>query len=532
MQPRPDGIERRVVLRLLAAGAGALVAPAAVAGQRAAAPARDEILAAMKRATRFMVEEVSTDGGYVWNYLPDRSRRWGELEARPTQIWIQPPGTPAMGHLFLDAYHATRDEYYYRAAEAVAGALIRAQHASGGWNYLADFAGEPSLREWYDTIGRNAWRMEEFQHHWGNATFDDSATAAPATFLLRLYVEKRDARYRPALDKAIGFVLDSQYPVGGWPQRYPAPPEGKRAGLPDYPSHLTFNDGVSGENVEFLVMCRQALGDAPRVLDAIRRGMQAVLVTQLAAPQPGWALQYTIDLEPAAARSYEPRALATHTTAANIELLLRFHRWTGDAQFLARIPEALDWLQALALPAGVGRRGGTHPTFVEIGTNKPLYVHRQGSNVVNGKYYVDHDPARTLGHYSAFRRVDVPGLRRRYEAQRAMSPAVVTAGSPLRAAAGATPLDRFFVASRGKEPTVADAVAGLNAQGYWPSRLGSTSHRFTRQGSTERAAGDFSQSHVGDDTDTSPFPDDTVMGISTTAYIRHMAVLLRAVEVR
>jgi len=36
----------------------------------------------------------------------------------------------------------------------------------------------------------------------------------------------------------------------------------------------------------------------------------------------------------------------------------------------------------------------------------------------------------------------------------------------------------------------------------------------------------------GDETDTSPFPDDTLMGISTTAYLRHMAFLLRAVEVR
>ena len=48
-----------------------------------AAPARGEIEAAMKRATIFMVEKVSTRGGYVWSYLPDMSRRWGEIEARP-----------------------------------------------------------------------------------------------------------------------------------------------------------------------------------------------------------------------------------------------------------------------------------------------------------------------------------------------------------------------------------------------------------------------------------------------------------------
>ena len=83
----------------------------ATVGQPAASPPANQILDVMKRATRFMVEEVSTNGGYVWTYLPDRSRRWGELEARATQIWIQPPGTATMGHLFLDAYHATRDEY-------------------------------------------------------------------------------------------------------------------------------------------------------------------------------------------------------------------------------------------------------------------------------------------------------------------------------------------------------------------------------------------------------------------------------------
>ena len=133
---------------------------------------RAAVLDAMKRATTFMVEKVAYRGGYVWNYLPDMTRRWGEMEARPTMIWIQPPGTPVMGHLLLDAFHATGDDYYYRAAEQVASALAAAQHPSGGWNYLHDFAGEKSLRAWYDTVGKNAWRLEEFQHYYGNAGED------------------------------------------------------------------------------------------------------------------------------------------------------------------------------------------------------------------------------------------------------------------------------------------------------------------------------------------------------------------------
>ena len=138
----------------------------------------------MKRATQFMVDKVAYRGGYLWNYLPDMSRRWGEMEARETMIWLQPPGTSSMGHVFLDAYHATGDEYYYRAAEQVASALIWGQHPSGGWNYLIDFAGDRSLRDWYATVGKNAWRLEEFQHYYGNATFDDQVTTDAATFLL------------------------------------------------------------------------------------------------------------------------------------------------------------------------------------------------------------------------------------------------------------------------------------------------------------------------------------------------------------
>ena len=77
----------------------------------------DQVINTMKTATRFMMDKVSYNGGFVWNYLPDMSRSWGEMEAKRTMVWIQPPGTPSVGHLLLDAYHATGDEYYYEAAK-------------------------------------------------------------------------------------------------------------------------------------------------------------------------------------------------------------------------------------------------------------------------------------------------------------------------------------------------------------------------------------------------------------------------------
>jgi PelA/Pel-15E family pectate lyase len=437
-----------------------------------------------------------------------------------------------MGHVFLDAYHATGDEYYYKAAESVASALIWGQHPSGGWNYVVDFAGDRSLRDWYATTGKNAWRLEEFQHYYGNATFDDQVTTDAAIFLLRLYFEKLDSRYKAPVDKAINFVLTSQYPLGAWPQRFPISQEFSKKGLADYSSYYTFNDDVSWENISFLILCYEMLGEQ-RLLDPINRAMNFFLLSQQGQPNPGWALQYTLDLKPAAARTYEPLALATHTSATNIDHLLTFFEWTGDTRYLARVPEALDWLDRvkLAKPDASGR---THPTYIELGTNKPVYVHRRGSNVFNGEYFFDYNPARPIGHYGQTRKIDVSGLRKRYEQLLKADVKDLAKKSPLTPGPGAVELPRYF-ADRYASPVGKDVAAqaqgtikALNETGYWPAALPQNSHPFTHDGNkNEVASGDFGTTHVGDDTDTSPYNDGKTPAISTAEYLKNMNVLIQ-----
>jgi PelA/Pel-15E family pectate lyase len=519
---------------LVAAAAAALGGPAAAQ----AGPDRPQVLAAMRRATSFMTDKVAYSGGYVWSYLPDFSRRWGELEAKPTMVWVQPPGTATMGHLYLDAYHATGEAQYYAAAEQVAGALIYGQLPSGGWNYLIDFGGEGSIADWYETTGRNAWRMEEFHHYLGNATFDDAGTSEAMQFLLRLYLEKRDPKYRPPLERAIDFVLQSQYAVGGWPQRWPHAEHG-----PDYARYITFNDDVAGENLKFLIMVYQTLGER-RVLDAINRAMTSFLVTQQGQPQPGWGLQHGPDLKPAAARSYEPLALATHTTATNLAQLMSFYELTGDTKFLARVGEGLDWLDKvkLARPRPDGR---THPTFIEIGTDRPLYVHRTGSNVVNGRYYADAADEKLLGHYSGYRKIHVAGLRRRLEKLKATPPAEASRNSPLLSKTPIT-LPRFFAnqdistsdlnavkapPTENKGQAAGKILSELNREGWWPSRLAALSNPYRGPGPRTPAPGDFASTHVGDAWDTSPYPvKDGPVGISIAHYIENMSTLIAYLE--
>ncbi len=511
--------------------------------------ADEQILTTMRRATNFMREECAHAGGYVWSYSRDFSRRWGEMEAYPSMIWIQPPGTATVGHLYLDCYHASRDEYFYEAAAEVARSLTAAQNPAGGWNYLHDFAGEKSVRRWYETIGRNGWRLEEFHHYFGNATFDDAGTAEASQFLLRMYVEKRDERFVEALERAVRFVLDSQYDNGGWPQRHPAVAEAAdRPGLPDYTQHITFNDDVARENITFLLMLYQSLGDQ-RALEAIYRAMAIFPATLQAVPQAGWGLQHSVEtLAPAAARSYEPLALVTSTTAGNASLMMDFYEWTGDQEFLDRLPEVFAWLDSVKLPAGTepvtGRR---FPTFIELGTNRPLYNHRRGSNVVNGEYYHDYDPESPITHYSQWRQIDLEALRERFRRLMITTPADVQATSPLNRHENFE-LPRFFTtrqievsdlnSNNGNttievpdEARIAELVNSLNAEGYWPTPLAATSYPYIGPGPETVPPGDYSQTLVGDRSDTSPFiARNPESGISTAAFIRNMSTLLLALE--
>lgn len=507
---------------------------------------RSRCLDAMKAATTFMVDEVSTNGGYLWHYLPGMTRRWGEMEAYKTMIWVQPPGTASMGHTFLDAYQVTGDEYYYEAAERAARALMWGQLDCGGWNYIIDFAGDRSLKKWYDTIGKNGWRLEEFQHYYGNATFDDDVSSDAARFLLRMYLEKMDPSYKYSLDRAINFIMESQYPVGGWPQRFPLRYDFSHHGKPDYTSYITFNDDVVWENVNFLIQCYLTLGEE-RFLDPIYRGMNCYLITQHGGKQAGWGQQYTLDLKPAGARTYEPNGLLPRYTATHIRLLIRFYRLTGEGKFLARIPDALDWLESCMLPPSMTDNGRyTHPTFVEIGTNKPLFVHRKGSNVVHGFYYVDYDPENLLSHYGGRTSIDVEALRREYQEARALSAEEATENSPLlpgRFPGEGTP-QRFYalkssvytasgLRSARNVPSkneVEKILSSLDEKGRWLAKHRSTSNPYVGDGTKTEPTNRYASTHVGDETDTSPYRDESDREyISTSEFIRNMQVLMNYV---
>lgn len=504
----------------------------------------------MKRATRYMMDVASYRGGFVWNYQADYSRRWGEIEAKPTMIWLQEPATPDVGEVLIDAYHATGDEYYWQAAQKVASAIMAAQLPCGGWNYMYDFEPEDSVRAWYNTIGRQAWRLEEFQHYYGNATFDDEATLHSAWLLLRMYDEKHDKLYEKPLNQAIDFVLKSQYENGGWPQRFPLNTGHPFKGKADYTPFITINDDVLQGNIDFLIQCLKTLGRND-LRDPIRRALYLTIKLQYHKPLAGWSDQYTPDdLQPAHARSYEPRAINTATTAHLIGAMTEYYRLTGDRKFLGGIPDAIKFLEGqklsdsiVALCPSKPRMEGdiVVPRFLDPDTHKPLYVHRRGSNVKNGEYYIDQDARNTIRHYSSFYVVNIPSLKKIYAEALALNADSLRRNSPL-ASDKVEPMPRYYFQGldeygnmsafrRLKVPSAKELISSLNSEGYWPTVLSSISNPYKpipKKMPTRSNDKRYTSTMVGDEYDTSPFPNDSVVGISTRTYLANMSRLISA----
>lgn len=384
---------------------------------------RDDALAALKKSTVFMMERVSLHGGFVWKYSEDLSERWGEIPARKSQVWVQSPGTSSIGRILLDAFRVTKDPLYLSYAEKTAAALVYGQHPEGGWHYFIDF--DPAgTGDYYRQIASKCWGWEEYYHYDGNCTFDDDVHSSSTSFLLDLYLATLDPRYRPPLDRALDFLLRSQFDNGAWPQRYPL--------RDDYTSCYTFNDGVIAGNIDLLLDAYDKLGDE-RYLKAARRGMDFVADSQLPPPQAGWGQQFSSDMKPAKARNYEPAAVEPRQTVENIALLENFYKITGDGKYLRGIPAAIRWLENSVINRDPARthegKAYTHAAFYEVGSNRPLYAHRKKNlaeldpDDPGHGYWVDSEFGNFPGHYGMTAAIDIPALRREFERVRSLSPA-------------------------------------------------------------------------------------------------------------
>lgn len=454
LTPIADSMRRARGLFVFAA---ALLAVASATDRTCAAdePLRARAAAALRKAVDYFLEEVSTEGGYLWRYSADLKLREGERPATDTMVWVQPPGTPTVGIALLDVYEKTGERHYLEAARRAAMALVRGQLRSGGWGYEIEF--DPAKR------GRYAYRVEAAtsERQYNTSVLDDDTTQSALRLLMR--VDRALDFQDEAIHEAALFGLDSlvaaQYPNGAWPQRYSQPPAAeqfpvKKAQYPEswsrtwpaenYSNYYTFNDNAMGDAVEVMVEASRTY-DAPKYLEAATRCGDFMLLAQMPEPQPAWAQQYNHEMQPAWARKFEPPSITGGESQSVLESLLFLYARTGQQRFLAPVPGALSYLKSSLRP------DGRMPRFLELKTNKPLYFTKD--------YVLTYSDADMPTHYAFITSSRLERLGREYERLRGL------AGDKLPEQPGA--LRRPTRVSEEVVQRAETVLAALDDQGRW-----------------------------------------------------------------
>ena len=377
-------------------------------GRAAAAdePTFEQARAAMKKAILFFQNEVSTKGGYLYAYSEDLSLRQGEEAATKYQIWVEPPGTPAVGEAMLKAYQKTGEPVAIEAAKKAAYALVAGQLQSGGWASLIDF--EEPLKYQYRKSGMTRGR--------NRTTFDDNKSQSALRFLMLIDQELdfQDKQIHEAVVYAQDSFLKAQYPNGAWPQQYSRFPDPEKypvikASYPekwsrtypkqDYSKYYTFNDNTIADMIEVMFLAHHIYGE-DRFRQAGIKGGEFILLAQMPEPQPAWAQQYNMKMHPAWARKFEPPAITGGESQGILKILMRLYIHTGEKKFLDPIPRAIRYLRSSELP------GKKLARFYELKTNKPLYFDLD--------YNLTYSPDNIPTHYSFIVGSNLDSLERRY----------------------------------------------------------------------------------------------------------------------
>jgi len=394
----------------------------------------------MRKAATFFHTKVAVHGGYVYYYSPDFSRRLGEGKASPTQIWVQSPGTPAVGLAYLKAYQATGEKLYLDAAREAAEALVYGQLASGGWMNSIDF-GTPSKGTGKYRNGKGGG--------WDYSTLDDGITQNALRLVMQVdrALKFQHKEIHAAAEAGRNALLAAQFEHGAFPQVWTKPVSGAKpvkAQFPDYDWKTenrikeywnlpTLNDDLCGSITLTLLDAVEIYQDKAARAAIVKLG-DFLLLAQMPEPQPGWAQQYDLQMRPVWARKFEPPAMAGRESQDAIETLLVVYRLTGDAKYLEPIPRALAWLKRSLLP------DGRLPRYSELQTNKPLYMTED--------YQLTHDDSNVPKHYGWKTEPRLEAIEKNFAAAKAKAPAPPP--EPLK-----------------DMPSVAQIVRDLDGEGRW-----------------------------------------------------------------
>lgn len=301
-------------------------------------------------------------------------------------------GTPAAASAqsavkWANALRQPAEWYASPAAAELAASVLRYQMPSGGWPKNTDFSRPPSGQFLADiAAGKD------------DATIDNRGTTVPLRFLARIITATSaapDPAHLAAFQKGFDYLLDSQYPSGGWPQFFPL-----RKG---YYTHITYNDGAMVNVLD--VLRETARGRPPfafvdearrtRAAAAVEKGVACILKTQVRQNDTltAWCAQHDeTTFEPAWARNFEPPSLSGAESVGVATFLLGIEK--PSPEVIAAVEGAAAWFAKVRIPNlrletftdAEGKQDrrtvpdpdgpGLWARFYELKTDRPLFLGR------------------------------------------------------------------------------------------------------------------------------------------------------------
>lgn len=281
---------------------------------------------------------------------------------------------PAMAFDY-EQYKNQPDQWYSSdQAKTIADNIISWQGEFGGWPKNTDTSWEPYAGTQKKPKG----------------TFDNGATTGEIYFLAHIYKVTHNEQYLNSINKAFNLIIKSQYPTGGWPQRYPAGNQ--------YHRYITFNDGAMvrlmfllkdiAQSDDFKFYDKQQRTAAQQAYD---KGIECILNCQIKVDGKltAWCAQHDeITLEPRPARTFEPTSISGGESAGIVDLLTDIKH--PDRRVAQAIEGAVEWYRKSAIE-NVGFSKDDFgdkitvfdqdaPTcwarFYEIETNRPIFLGR------------------------------------------------------------------------------------------------------------------------------------------------------------
>lgn len=281
---------------------------------------------------------------------------------------------------------------WYQTDEAarIADQVIIYQKENGGFEKNVDMALMLNMKERADLAARRSDISE--------TTIDNRTTYPQAAYLGRVITASllkpsppaNLPKYIDAFNKAVDYLLSSQYDNGGFPQFFPL----KKG----YYTHITFNDDAMIGTLRFLRDVAQS-GEDYRFVDAerrakcqkaVERALPLILKLQVVAggKKTVWAAQYDeVSLKPAVARKFEPVSLTSSESVGIVRYLMDEKVQTPEIR--DAVESAVRWFEANRISGFRWERvngsntliadktaGPIWARFYEIDTMRPIFIGR------------------------------------------------------------------------------------------------------------------------------------------------------------